>query len=174
MTADPPAPILIALGSNIEPVENLPRAISLLNRECKVVAVSPVYAAEPVGSPDAPMFLNAAARITTALSPQDLKYGVLRPLEKRLGRRRSADRYAPRTIDLDIALFGSLVIDDPAHGLVIPDPEIATCAHLALPLADLEPSFRHPVSGEMLSELAAAFADSESIRLFDKLRLQPG
>ena len=65
-------PILIALGSNIEPEENLPRAISLLNRECPVEAVSPVYAAEPVGGRDAPMFLNAAARIRTTLSPHSL------------------------------------------------------------------------------------------------------
>lgn len=145
-----------------------------MNRECPVEAVSPVYVAEPVGSPEAPMFLNAAARIRTTLSPQDLKFGVLRPLEGELGRRRSDNRYAPRTIDLDIAFFGSLVIDDPALGLVIPDPEIGTCAHLALPLADLEPLFRHPVSGETLSQLAAGFADSDSIRLFDGLRLQPG
>lgn len=120
------------------------------------------------------MFLNAAARIETSLSPRDLKFGVLRPLEEKLGRRRSADRYAPRPIDLDIAIFGSLVVDEPDRGLVIPDPEIATCAHLALPLADLEPLFRHPVSGETLAQLAAAFADSDSIRLFDRLRLQPG
>jgi 2-amino-4-hydroxy-6-hydroxymethyldihydropteridine diphosphokinase len=174
LTADRPAPVLIALGSNIEPVRNLPRAISLLNRDCPVEAVSPVYAAEPVGRPEAPMFLNAAARIETILSPQDLKFGVLRPLEEKLGRRRSADRYAPRTIDVDIAFFGSLVIDDPDRGLVIPDPDIGTCAHLALPLADLEPLFRHPLSGETLSQLAADFADSDSIRLFDGLRLQPG
>jgi 2-amino-4-hydroxy-6-hydroxymethyldihydropteridine diphosphokinase len=173
LTTDRPAPVLIALGSNIEPEENLPRAISLLSRECLVEAVSPVYAAEPVGSPEAPMFLNAAVRIRTDLTPQELKYGVLRPLEEKLGRRRSADRNAPRTIDLDIALFGSLVIDDPARGLVIPDPEIGTCAHLAVPLADREPLLRHPVSGETLAELAANFADSDSIRLFDGLRLQP-
>ncbi len=151
----------------------MPRAISLLNRECPVEAVSAVYATEPVGSPEAPMFLNAAARIRTTSSPQDLKFGVLRPLEVKLGRRRSADRYAPRTIDLDIAFFGSVVIDDPARGLVIPDPDIGTCAHLALPLADLEPLFRHPVSGETLSQLAASFAATDSIRLFDGLRLQP-
>ena len=136
--------------------------------------MSPVYAAEPVGRPAAPLFLNAAARIETILSPQDLKFGVLRPLEEKLGRRRSADRYAPRTIDLDIAFFGSLVIDDPDHGLVIPDPDIGTCAHLTLPLADLEPLFLHPLSGETLSQLAANLADSDSIRLFDGLRLQPG
>ena len=174
MTEDRTGPVLIALGSNIEPVKNLPRAILLLNRECPVEAVSPVYAAEPVGSPEAPMFLNAATRIRTSLSPRDLKYGVLRPLEEELGRKRSADRYAPRPIDLDIAIFGSLVVDDPDRGLVIPDPEIATCAHLALPLADLEPHFRHPASGDTLAELAAVFAGSDSIRLFDKLRLQPG
>jgi len=103
-----------------------------------------------------------------------LKFGVLRPLEVKLGRRRSADRYAPRTIDLDIAFFGSLVIDDPARGLVIPDPDIGICAHLALPLADLEPLFRHPVSGETLAQLAASFTASESIQLFEGLRLQPG
>jgi 2-amino-4-hydroxy-6-hydroxymethyldihydropteridine diphosphokinase len=174
LTDDRPAPVLIALGSNIEPEENLRRAIALLNRGCAVEAVSPVYAGEAVGRPEAPMFLNAAVRIRTDLTPLDLKFEVLRPVEEKLGRRRSADRYAPRTIDLDIAFFGTLVIDDPVHGLLIPDPEISVHAHLALPLADLEPDFRHPLSGEKLAELAAAFADSDAIRRYDDLHLRPG
>lgn len=75
-------------------------------------------------------------------------------MEERLGRRRTSDKFSPRTIDLDISLFADLILDDPEDGLRIPDPEILECAHVAVPLADLSPDKRHPVTGETLAEIA--------------------
>ena len=68
------------------------------------------------------------------------------------------DRNAPRTIDLDIALIGDLILDDPSSGLRVPDPEILERGYLALPLAEIGPGVRHPESGELLSEVAARLA----------------
>ena len=75
-----------------------------------------------------------------------------------LGRVRSADKNAPRTIDLDIALYGAQVIDDPLAGLRIPDPEIPLRAYLALPLAEVGPETVHPETGERLADIAERLA----------------
>jgi 2-amino-4-hydroxy-6-hydroxymethyldihydropteridine diphosphokinase len=163
------SPVFIALGSNIVPETNLPRAVRLLHDQVGVQRISRVYqsvALDPDGQPlDQPAFLNAAVLLETDLPPVALKLTVLRPLEARLGRIRTADKYAPRPIDLDIALYGDLILEDAAHQITIPDPAITTRAHLALPLADLAPDFRHPLSGETLAGIAARFAHAPGISL---------
>jgi 2-amino-4-hydroxy-6-hydroxymethyldihydropteridine diphosphokinase len=151
-------PILVSLGSNIEPELNLPRAIALLAERLVVRALSAVYVSPPAGGAVGPPFHNAAVWLVTDLPPAALKREVLRPVEARLGRVRGADKNAPRTIDLDLALYGGRVIDDPAHGLVLPDPGILVWPHVALPLADLAPDFAHPVAGRTLGEIAAGLA----------------
>ena len=156
--------MFISLGSNIEPRKHLRLALEQLKQWFSVRAVSRVYESRPIGSPGSARFLNAAVWIQTALSPRRLKLDHLRPLEERLGRNRGSDRNAPRTIDLDITLFGALVMEDRRNGLVIPDPEILTEAHVALPLADLAPEMRHPVTGDLLAAIAARFADSPDVR----------
>jgi 2-amino-4-hydroxy-6-hydroxymethyldihydropteridine diphosphokinase len=152
------APILITLGSNIDPAVNLARAIALLAGRLAVRAVSPVYETAPAAGASGPAFLNAAVLVDTDLPPAALKFEVLRAIEADLGRVRVADKNAPRTIDLDLALYGDRVIDDPAGGLVIPDPDILRWLHVALPLADLAPDFVHPVDGRTLGEIAAAMS----------------
>jgi 2-amino-4-hydroxy-6-hydroxymethyldihydropteridine diphosphokinase len=159
------SPVFITLGSNIEPEKNLPRAVRRLAERFTLRAVSRVYRTAPLGSTAQADFLNAAVLIETNLPPLVLKYDVLRPLEASLGRVRGADKNAPRTIDLDIALYGGLILDDPAHRITIPDPEIITRAHLALPLADLAPDFVHPLAGRRLAEIAARFADQPGVTL---------
>ncbi len=163
--------MLISLGSNIEPEVNLPLAIQGMGIRFPLVGVSRIYRAEPVGAPDAPTFLNAAVAIETALSPTELKFGHLRPLEAELGRVRTSDPNAPRTIDLDIALAGELIVTDAASGIEIPDPEILTRAHVALPLADLAPDAVHPVTGQALSEIARPFRAEAGIRVYEGLSL---
>lgn len=158
-------PAFIALGSNIEPTSHLPRAVELLGARLELCAVSRVYETEPVGADGVPAFLNAAVLAQTHLSPRALKYEVLRRVEARLGRVRSADRNAPRTLDLDLVLYSELILDDPRHHLHLPDPEILTRAHLALPLADLAPSYRHPVTGESLATIAARLAHTPGVTL---------
>lgn len=152
------------MGSNIEPRVNIVRAAAMLLESFPGARFSRVFETEPVGARGAPWFLNAAAAITTDLGPRELKFDVLRPLESRLGRRRSADRNAPRTIDLDIALYGGTIVEDCSAGLDIPDPEILTSAHIALPLADLEPDMPHPVTGQPLREIAAKLAIGPVVR----------
>lgn len=85
-----------------------------------------------------------------------LKYGVLRPIEARLGRIRTTDPNAPRTIDLDIALAGEETVEDPERGIFVPDPDIARYAHLAFPLRDLDPNLRIPGGRGTLADVAAA------------------
>lgn len=152
------------MGSNIEPRVNIARAATLLLESFPQARFSRVFETEPVGAPDAPWFFNAAAAISTDLRPLDLKYQVLRPLESSLGRRRSSDRNAPRTIDLDIAMCGDLVMKDRAEGLEIPDPQILKTAHIALPLADLAPEMLHPITGQSLREIAAGLTGGPSVK----------
>jgi len=144
----------VVFGSNIDPEHNLPRALALLSERTRVTATSGVYRTRPVGRQDVPPFLNAAVALRTRLSPAELKFGLLRPIEAELGRVRSADRNAPRTIDLDLVLYGDRIVEEPAAGLMLPDPDIASRAHVVLPLAELAPGLRHPVLGKTLRELA--------------------
>lgn len=159
------------MGSNIEPRVNLPRAAAALLEAFSNAEFSRVFETEPVGAPESPWFLNAAAAIRTDLTPRDLKFGVLRPLEATLGRRRVADRNAPRTIDLDIAMWGDLMISDSTAGLEIPDPQILTAAHVALPLADLRPQMSHPATGQPLREIAAKLMGGPTVRPVEGLTL---
>lgn len=156
---------MIALGSNIEPRENLPRALEGLRRRLTVTAVSHVYETAPVGTAGAPTFLNAAVRAVTHRSPEDLKWRLLRPIETELGRVRTGDRNAPRTVDLDLVLYGSLVLRDPEQGLTLPDPDLCRHAHLALPVADVAGELRHPVTGTPLAEIAQTFRDTPGVRV---------
>lgn len=139
-------------------------ALEQLEHWFELGGVSRVYESAPVGAPGSPRFLNAAVRVVTAVPPARLKFDYLRPLEARLGRVRGSNKSAPRSIDLDIALFGALVLEDRRNGLVIPDPEILTRAHVALPLADVAPETAHPVTGERLAAIAARLGDDPEVR----------
>jgi 2-amino-4-hydroxy-6-hydroxymethyldihydropteridine diphosphokinase len=148
--------VFVALGSNIDAERNLRKAVQRLALCCSVVAVSSVYETAPVGKTDQANFLNAAVLIETDLTVVELKEQVLQVIEKELGRVRTADKNAPRTIDLDIALFGDQVIDDGARQ--IPDPDILRYPHIAVPLADLAPTRRHQEDGRPLIEIAQSLA----------------
>ena len=155
---------LISLGSNIEPQRHMRQALEALAEVLEVTAVSSLYASPAKGAPGTPSFLNAAIAVETQIAPRDLKFELLRPLERRMGRVRGEDPNAPRIIDLDLSLYGDLVIDSPETGLVLPDPDILTCAHVVLPLAEIAAAVRHPVDGRRLDELAVRFRDDPDIR----------
>jgi 2-amino-4-hydroxy-6-hydroxymethyldihydropteridine diphosphokinase len=142
----------LSLGSNLEAEYNLPRAALGLRPLGRILACSSVYQNPAVGPTPGPDFLNAAVLLETELSPHVLRK-ELRALEARLGRRRTHDKYAPRTIDLDLVLFADWVIRDAE--LELPDPDLTSRPHLAVPLAELDPELRHPISGESLSSIAA-------------------
>jgi 2-amino-4-hydroxy-6-hydroxymethyldihydropteridine diphosphokinase len=157
--------VLISLGSNIEPAPHLLAAVARLTSVVTVVAASRIFATVPVAVKPMAQFLNAAVEIETDLLPKVFKLQILRDIESALGRVRSHDRNAPRTIDLDISLFGDLVLHDEDLGLEIPDPEILTRPHVAIPLADLAPDRVHPISGQSLAEIAGGFAAPEGVCL---------
>ena len=163
---------MLSLGSNIEPERNLLAATRLLARQVQVVVASRVYETLPVGGSRGPVFLNAALEIRCDLDPGPLKFQILRPIEEALGRVRSEDRNAPRTIDMDISLFGRRVVHEPGTHLEIPDPEILRRAHVAIPLADVAPALAHPVSGRTLAEIADRF-DGRGVRVCEGLVLWP-
>jgi 2-amino-4-hydroxy-6-hydroxymethyldihydropteridine diphosphokinase len=161
--------VFLTLGSNRSPERHLSAAVALLTGRASLLRVSRVYRSLPLGPAgevlDQPPYLNAAALIEVAAdaTPLEVKSTLLRPIEADLGRVRGADKYAARPIDIDIALFSDLVLNDPANQITIPDPEILTRAHVALPLADLDPDALHPLTGETLREIAARFADAPGI-----------
>lgn len=150
--------VVISLGSNIDKELNLPAAVRLLAEAANVVAVSSVYETPAVGTQDRQSsYFNAAVLLETELSATALKDGLLSDIERRLARRRTADKFAPRTIDLDVTLFDCATFDYiPADGRPrhIPDPDLARYAHIALPVADLLPHAAHPETGEPLRTIA--------------------
>lgn len=158
-------PVVLALGSNIEPARHLVAAVRRLRERLHVTAVSQLYETVPVGAAGSPIFLNAAVLLETSLAPAALKLDVLRPLESEAGRVRGEDRNAPRTLDLDILLYGALILRDPGHGLTIPDPDLPRFAHLALPAADVAPDLCHPETGQTLAALAARFRGAPGVRV---------
>jgi 2-amino-4-hydroxy-6-hydroxymethyldihydropteridine diphosphokinase len=152
------ARVVLTLGSNIDKERNLPAAVRLLAERARLIAVSSVYETRPTGLLDQPNFFNAAVLLETDESPAELKDGLLREIETRLKRVRQADKNAPRTIDLDIALYDDRVFDyTPADGRPrhIPDRDLLRFAHCALPVADLLPDMAHPETGEPLAAVAA-------------------
>jgi len=150
--------VLVALGSNINSEYHMPEAVRRLSLHCRLVAVSPVYETTPVGNTEQPNFLNAAALIETDLTAAELKARVLQVIEQELGRVRTEDKNAPRTIDLDIALFSDQDLD--AGARAFNDPDILSYAHVAVPLADVAPQRRHPSTGQTLQEIAQSLPAS--------------
>lgn len=161
----------LSLGSSLDKERNLPAGVRLLARYGRVLAVSAAYETEPVGNPGDPTFFNAALILETPLAPQALKETVLRAVEDELGRRRTADPNAPRTFDADISLFNDQVIEVGRRR--IPDPEILLFAHIAVPLAEIAPGYRHPVTGETLAEIARRLSTRTRLLRRDDVTLQP-
>ncbi len=153
----------ILLGSNVEKERHTPAAIRRLaaHPHVAVVTVSSTYETAPVGSPNQPTFYNVAIVVETPLDARALKWSVLRPIEEALGRVRTSDPNAPRTVDLDIVLFDHDVFE--LDGSSIPDPNIERYAHVALPLAEVAPDYVHPVTGETLAHIARRFAGSKAV-----------
>jgi 2-amino-4-hydroxy-6-hydroxymethyldihydropteridine diphosphokinase len=173
-----PVLVFITLGSNIAPEANLPRAVKMIqqNYHLRLCGVSRVYESAPINAsggvaPDQPAFLNAAVLVQSDgyFSALKLKFHTLRFIEFCLGRERGPDKFAPRPIDLDIALYGDQVITTP-H-LTVPDPDLLSRAFVALPLADLAPDHRHPITGQTLADIAAPFAAQPGVRVRADLNL---
>lgn len=139
----------VGLGSNLGDREAMIRlAIDDLARlpETTLVKASSLYDTEPVGEVDQPNFLNAVAALDTALTARQLLWN-LQLIEKRLGRVRS-QKWGPRTMDLDLLLYGTLVLEE--ADLKVPHPELLRRSFVLVPLVEIEPMLVHPVTGETL------------------------
>jgi 2-amino-4-hydroxy-6-hydroxymethyldihydropteridine diphosphokinase len=142
----------LLLGSNIQPEENLRKAVHLLRQNFQVERGSGVWESAAIGS-EGPNFLNAAVIIRTSLTPRQLKEGFLRPLEARLGRVRTIDKNAPRTIDIDIVAWDADIVD----------ANVWKYAHAAVPVAELLPCYQSEATGEFLEQRAAHLSRSTQI-----------
>jgi 2-amino-4-hydroxy-6-hydroxymethyldihydropteridine diphosphokinase len=144
----------IGLGSNLGDREaTIGEAVALLGAHPKVdvVAVSALRETEPWGPVEQPRFLNGAAAVETSLTPGGL-LGVLLDVERRLGRARK-ERWGPRTIDLDLLVYGDAVVDEP--GLTVPHPRLHERAFALQPLAELDPGLVVPNEGTVTELLTA-------------------
>src|SRR5688500_3576363 len=143
--------VFLGLGSNQGDRErNLRDAVERLGAVVEVDAVSSVYETEPVGFQQQPDFLNLVVRARSALPPDALMTELI-GIERAMGRERSF-RNAPRLIDIDLLMYGDLAIDMPE--LVVPHPRMVGRAFTLLPLIELNPALRHPVTGERLADIA--------------------
>lgn len=134
---------ILLLGSNICPEENLPLSIALLQEYCCVQSVSVFWETQAVGTPG-PNFLNAAALIETEQDQEPFKWQVLRCIEDMMGRVRTQDKNAPRTIDIDIVTWDQQVVD----------PHLWTHDYIALPVSSLAPQLIEPATGRSLEMIA--------------------
>ena len=144
----------VGLGANLGDHEaTIRRALELLAEQdgIEVLAVSRLRETDPVGVEDQPRFLNGAAALETTLAPGEL-LGVLLRVERALGRVRDGTRWGPRTIDLDLLLYGDEVVDEP--GLRVPHPRLHERRFALEPLAELAPELEIPGRGRVSDVLA--------------------
>lgn len=145
--------VYVAAGSNVEPERRMHQAVAELEREFPGVRFSSWYRNRAVGF-DGADFINLVAGFDTAL-PVRAVLERLHAIEGRCGRGRDAPRWAPRSMDLDVLLYGELVCEEP--GLKLPRPDLVRRAYMLGPLAELAPQVRHPTAGVSVAELWRRF-----------------
>ena len=133
----------LSLGSNIQPRVNLVRAVQLLQNYGKVEEISSAWESKSVGA-EGPNYLNACISFTTLFNKMELKEQIIRPIEEKLGRKRSGNKFAPRTIDIDIVLFDDQSCDD----------KYWEQAFVVIPMAEIYPDYQNPVTHESTTETA--------------------
>ncbi|HLJ63536.1 MAG TPA: 2-amino-4-hydroxy-6-hydroxymethyldihydropteridine diphosphokinase [Stellaceae bacterium] len=163
--------ILIGLGANIPSAPSIPpqatlaRALEALEEEgVRVLARSRWYRSAPVPISDQPWFINAVAAVATELSPAPLM-ALLHRIEARFGRVRR-QRNEARPLDLDLLAYGTRV-ETGEGGLILPHPRLENRAFVLLPLAEIAPEWRHPVSDAAISSLIAALPPDQTAEPLD-------
>ena len=155
--------VFIGAGTNLgDRRANLAGALREIEAIGAIEKVSSVYESEPVGPRDQPTFWNLVLRLRTSLRPFELLQELKR-LEHRLGRRPTF-RHGPRVIDLDVLLYGAERIDEPE--LEVPHPRMMERAFVLIPLVELDPELRHPVTGERLADRLAQGGFERAVPLF--------
>jgi 2-amino-4-hydroxy-6-hydroxymethyldihydropteridine diphosphokinase len=155
--------ILIALGANLPgpngpPAETLKRALARLEQlGVKILVVSSLYETSAWPDPAQPVFVNAVAAIQTALQPVEL-LTLLHGVETDFERLRSAPN-AARTLDIDLLDYDRRVM---RAGVTLPHPRMAQRSFVLVPLAEIAPGWRHPVTGQGVGELLATLSDRDA------------
>jgi 2-amino-4-hydroxy-6-hydroxymethyldihydropteridine diphosphokinase len=154
------------LGGNVgDRMDFLRRAVDLLRCDVgRVVAMSAVYESEPWGFDDPCWFLNQVAVVETSLAPLALLESI-QQIEQTLGRHRSHDGYQPRTMDIDILLYGNQIINLP--DLVIPHPRMTERMFVLQPMAELAPELEHPVLHSTMKRLREQCRDMKQVKLIN-------
>jgi len=153
--------VYLSLGSNVgDRSVNLRTAIDRLAALGDVIAVSSFYETEPVEFTSQPWFLNCVVKMDTEKMPKQLMASLL-DLEQSMGRRR-VQLKGPRTIDIDILLFGSSVIE--TKGLTVPHPAMHERRFVLEPLSEIAPDVRHPVFKKTVRELLSRLPAGQSAR----------
>jgi 2-amino-4-hydroxy-6-hydroxymethyldihydropteridine diphosphokinase len=151
----------LSLGSNLgDRAANLRVAVARLDAAGPLLAVSALYETQPVDIPDQPWFLNCVAAIETEKTPRELLQLALH-IEATMGRLRMREKGA-RKIDIDVVLFGDIVLDE--RGLKIPHPAMHQRRFVLEPLVEIAPEVRHPELGKTARELLAELADGQIVR----------
>ena len=152
---------VLSIGSNIQPRKNIEKCVQLLSEHTEVKKISGVWKTRAIGS-KGPEFFNASIQVFTTLTVENLKKDVLGRIETQLGRVRSQDKNAPRTIDLDIIIFNNKILDD----------SLWRCLFIALPVSEIKPEIRHPKYDVPLSELVKIMANSDFAELANGFTLK--
>ena len=145
MTSD----VLVAAGSNVEPVANLRRALAVFRRHFPHLRTSRAYSNAAVGF-EGDDFVNLAVRFATELPVRQV-LSRLHEAEAACGRTRDAPKWAPRTMDLDVLLYGDVVCSEP--GLTLPRPDLLRRPYMLGPAAEIAPEVVHPTAGRTLADL---------------------
>ena len=160
--------IYIALGANLPSSQGSPRQTleavlrALESEGVAIVSVSNWYLSAPVPRSDQPDYVNGAAQIATGLGPQEL-LALLHRIEDRFGRVRAC-RNEARVLDLDLIDYGGQVIEPVGEGLRLPHPRVHLRGFVLLPLRDVAPEWRHPVSGATIDALIGELPDLGDVR----------
>lgn len=164
--------VFIGLGANLDkPVEQLQKALSALKKlpDTEFLACSSFYSSVPLGSCEQPEYVNAVAEVATQLTP-DALLTQLQRIEQAQGRQRKSERWGPRTLDLDIILFGNLVLK--TERLTIPHYHFHAREFVLYPLLQIAPDLVLP-DGNQLSDLVTKVPKNGLTELIpaDKLRI---
>jgi len=159
--------VYVSAGSNIDPEHHLRTACRTLAEKFGSLSLSSVYRTKAVGF-DGDDFLNLVLSFSTDLNVHAVN-AFLEETEMNAGRARTAESFAPRTLDLDMLLYGHEILDEPA--VRVPRADILEYAFVLAPIAELAPRLRHPVDGRTMEELWSVFAggDQDIRRLTEPL-----
>lgn len=142
--------VYVSIGSNIEPLSHIRAGLADMRQQFGTLILSSVYESEAVGF-EGDHFYNLVAGFDTNMDVHTVAR-TLRIIEQNNGRQRTSNRFSARTLDLDVLLYDDLVLKD--DEVEIPRDEIMKYAFVLLPLAEIAPAVKHPVSGQSLADLA--------------------